>query len=109
MEPTFNEETSLDKNKFFGILFSTIIICFCFLLFGILNYNNFVNLQNFPKEKIGSLFNLLFVCFVVSIAYVLVLFWVKLNILQTFGIFVIMFIPGVTIVYQAMKNLKVDI
>ena len=52
MEPTFNEETSLDKNKFFGILFSTIIICCCFLLFGILNYNNFVNLQNFPKEKL---------------------------------------------------------
>ena len=109
MEPTFNEETSLDKNKFFGILFSVMIILCCFVLFGILNYNNFVNLQNFPKEKIGSLFNILFVMFVICIAYVLVLFWVKLNILQTFGIFVIMFIPGVTIVYQAMKNLKVDI
>ena len=109
MEPTFNEETSLDKNKFFGILFSGMIIGCCFLLFGILNYNNYVNLQNFPKEKIGSLFNILFVMLVVSIAYVLVLFWIKLNILQTFGIFVIMFIPGVTIVYQAMKNLKVDI
>ena len=61
MEPTFNEETSLDKNKFFGILFSVMIILCCFVLFGILNYNNFVNLQNFPKEKIGSLFNILFV------------------------------------------------
>ena len=57
----------------------------------------------------GGLFNLLFIMFVVAIAYVLILFWIKLNILQTLGIFFIMFIPGVTIVYQAMKNLNVDI
>ena len=109
MEPTFNEENQLDKNKFLGIVFSSLIIACGFLLLGILKYNNNINLDNFPKEKIGGLFNLLFVMFVIAIAYVLILFWIKLNILQTFGIFVIMFIPGVTIVYQAMKNLKVDI
>ena len=109
MEPTFNEENQLDKNKFLGIVFSSLIIACGFLLLGILKYNNNINLDNFPKEKIGGLFNLLFVMFVIAIAYVLILFWIKLNILQTFGIFVIMFIPGVTIVYQAMKNLNVEV
>ena len=109
MEPTFNEENKLDKNKFLGIVFSSLIIGCGILLLGILKYNNNINLDNKKKKKIGGLFNLLFVMFVVAVAYVLILFWVKLNILQTFGIFVIMFIPGVTIVYQAMKNLKVDI
>ena len=109
MEPTFNEENSLDKNKFFGIIFTSLIIGCGILLLGILKYNNYINLDNFPKEKMGGLFNLLFIMFVVAIAYVLILFWIKLNILQTLGIFVIMFIPGVTIVYQAMKNLNVDI
>jgi hypothetical protein len=109
MEPTFNEENSLDKNKFFGIIFTSLIIGCGILLLGILKYNNYINLDNFPKEKMGGLFNLLFIMFVVAVAYVLILFWIKLNILQTLGIFVIMFIPGVTIVYQAMKNLNVDI
>ena len=109
MEPTFNEENKLDKNKFLGIVFSSLIIGCGILLLGILKYNNNINLDNFPKEKIGGLFNLLFVMFVVAVAYVLILFWVKLNILQTFGIFVIMFIPGVTIVYQAMKNLNIEV
>ena len=109
MEPTFNPENSLDKNKVFGILFSCLIVVSCFILFGVLNYNDFINLGNFPKEKVGGLFNFLFIMLVILIAYVLVLFWVKLNILQTFGIFVFLFIPGVTIVYQAMKNLKVEI
>ncbi len=109
MEPTFTPENSLDKNKVFGILFSCLIAVSCFILFGVLNYNDFINLGNFPKEKVGGLFNFLFIMLVILIAYILVLFWVKLNILQTFGIFVFLFIPGVTIVYQAMKNLKVEI
>ena len=52
---------------------------------------------------------MLFIILVLVIAYILVLFWMKLNILQTFGIFVVMFIPGVSIVYQAMKNLNIEI
>ena len=109
MEPTFNPENTLEKNKFLGVVFTGIIIFCFFVLFGLLNYNNYINFGNFPKEKMGGIFNMLFIIFVLAIAYIFVLFWMKLNILQTFGIFVIMFIPGVTIVYQAMKNLNVEI
>ncbi len=109
MEPTFNPENTLEKNKFLGVVFTGIIIFCFFVLFGLLNYNDYINLGNFPKEKMGGIFNMLFIIFVLAIAYIFVLFWMKLNILQTFGIFVVMFIPGVTIVYQAMKNLNVEI
>jgi hypothetical protein len=109
MEPTFNPENTLEKNKFLGVVFTAIIIFCFFVLFGLLNYNDYINFGNFPKEKMGGIFNMLFIILVLVIAYILVLFWMKLNILQTFGIFVVMFIPGVSIVYQAMKNLNIEI
>ena len=109
MEPTFTEqELSLDKNYVCSIIFSCVIFGTCFGLLMILKASN-VNVKNFPKGKSAQLYSLLFVLLMFVFVYVLVLFWIKLNILQTLGLFTMMAIPGAITVYKAMKNIKIDI
>lgn len=109
MEPTFTEqEQSLNKNYVCSIIFSGVIFATCFGLLLVLKASN-VNVKNFPKAKSSQLYSLLFILLMFVFVYVLVLFWVKLNILQTLGLFTMMAIPGAITVYKAMKNIKIDI
>ena len=108
MEPTFTQEVSLHKNFGFSMIFCGIIIALIIALFAVLNKSG-VNMDNFPRGYTGKLYNVFFILLMLLFAYVLVFFWLKLNILQTLGIFTMLFIPGGITLYKAMKNVKIDI
>lgn len=108
MEPTFSPDTNRQKNQFLGIVFSVIILGFTVILIYVVLKSK-SNIANFPKAPFGSLMNLLFVTLLGLIAYILFLFWVKLNILETMFIFVLMVIPATFIIYKALKNHEIEI
>ena len=108
MEPTFNPEQSLNKNYLFSMIFCGCILFVCFGLLVTLKTVG-VNVNNFPQGHLAKLYSVGFVVLLSLYVYIIALFWVKLNILQTLGIFAVVFIPGAFIVYKAMKNLKIEI
>jgi hypothetical protein len=100
----------VSKNEHFviGCIASVIILMLtCCLLITLINNN--ANVKAFPTDKVGALFNLLFIGVLGLITLILYLFWVKLNILQTLKIFVIIFFPCAIIVYQSLKTHKIDV
>ena len=108
MEPTFSPEVQREKNLIVASVFSLIILGITLLLIIILVKSG-SNLNNFPKGSFASLMNILFIAVLITVAYVLFLFWTKLNILQTMFFFVVMFIPASFIVYKALKNHQIEI
>ena len=106
MLPTFSSETSLNKSPIASLFFSTLIGLTGFGLITVLTSLKY-NVSNFGGSS--YFYSLLFIVFTLLLCYIIFLFWIKLNILQTLGIFVLLFIPWVIIVYQAMKNIKIDI
>ena len=108
MEPTFSPEQSRSKNQTIGVLFSGIIFGLTFLLLIVLVKSK-SNVDNFPKSVFGSMMNILFIGVLGTVAYILFLFWVKYNILQTMKFFVFMAIPVCFIVYKALKNHRIEI
>ena len=108
MEPTFSPEPKREKNLLIGSIFSFIILGLTFMLIIILIKSD-SNVNNFPKSSFGFLMNLLFIGVLVTVAYILFLFWVKFNILQTMFFFVVMTIPASFIVYKALKNHRIEI
>ena len=106
MLPTFSSETSLNKSPIASLVFSALIGLTGFGLITVLTSLKY-NVSNFGGSS--YFYSLLFIVFTLLLCYIMFLFWIKLNILQTLGIFVLLFIPGVIIVYQAMKNTKIDI
>lgn len=108
MEPTFSPEQSRSKNQGVGVVFSGVILGLTGGLIIVLIKSK-SNVDNFPKGVYGSMMNILFIGVLGSVCYVLFLFWVKLNILQTMKLFVFMAIPAVIIVYQALKNHRIEV
>ena len=108
MEPTFTPEVKREKNLVIASIFSIFILILTVLLFIVLIKSE-SNVNNFPKDSFGFLMNVLFIGVLGIVAYVLFLFWTKLNILQTMFFFVIFFIPASFIVYKALKNHKIEI
>ena len=108
MEPTFSPEPKREKNLLIGSIFSLIIFVLTFILIIVLIKSD-SNVNNFPKSSFGFLMNILFIGVLGTVAYILFLFWVKFNILQTMFFFVIMFIPASFIVYKALKNHQIEI
>ena len=108
MEPTFTPEVKREKNLVVASIFSIFILILTVLLFIVLIKSE-SNVNNFPKDSFGFLMNVLFIGVLGIVAYVLFLFWTKLNILQTMFFFVIFFIPASFIVYKALKNHKIEI
>lgn len=108
MEPTFTPEVKREKNLVIASIFSIFILILTVLLFVVLIKSE-SNVNNFPKDSFGFLMNVLFIGVLGIVAYVLFLFWTKLNILQTMFFFVIFFIPASFIVYKALKNHKIEI
>ena len=108
MEPTFTPEVKREKNLVIASIFSICILILTVLLFVVLIKSE-SNVNNFPKDSFGFLMNVLFIGVLGIVAYVLFLFWTKLNILQTMFFFVIFFIPASFIVYKALKNHKIEI
>ena len=97
MEPTFTPEVKREKNLVIASVFSVIILILTLLLFVVLIKSE-SNINNFPKDSFGFMMNVLFIGVLGVVAYVLFLFWTKLNILQTMFFFVIFFIPASFIV-----------
>ena len=108
MEPTFTPEVKREKNLVIASIFSIFILILTVLLFVVLIKSE-SNVNNFPKDSFGFLMNVLFIGVLGIVAYVLFLFWTKLNILQTMFFFVIFFVPASFIVYKALKNHKIEI
>ena len=108
MEPTFSPEVKREKNMIVASIFSFIILILTFFLFIVLVKSD-SNMKNFPKSSFAFMMNVLFIGVLVSVTYILFLFWTKYNILQTMFFFVIMFIPASFIVYKALKNHKIEI
>ena len=108
MEPTFSPEPKREKNLLIGSIFSFIIFGLTFMLIIVLIKSD-SNVNNFPKSSFGFVMNLLFIGVLGTVAYILFLFWVKYNILQTMFFFVVMSIPACFIVYKALKNHRIEI
>ena len=80
MEPTFTPEVKREKNLVVASIFSIFILILTVLLFVVLIKSE-SNVNNFPKDSFGFLMNVLFIGVLGIVAYVLFLFWTKLNIL----------------------------
>ncbi len=108
MIPSQPQLISKNEHYVIGCIASVVIVILTFILLITLKKNN-ANVSAFPTDKIGALFNLLFIGVLGLISFILYLFWVKLNILQTLKIFVIIFFPCAIIVYQSLKTHKIDV
>ncbi len=108
MEPTFRPEPPRDKNLVIASVFSLVILGITGMLIIVL-FRTKSNVMNFPKNSYGGIMNILFVLILFGFAYILMLFWVNLNILETMFIFVVMFIPAGFITYKALKNHQIEI
>lgn len=83
------------------------IVTFYYLIF-LRNFN--VNIENFSKgKKTQTLFYILFILFILMTAYVLVLFFVKLNIVQTLFVLGVISIPGLIITYKALSSITIEV
>ena len=68
------------------------------------------NIGNFGKgAKTNIIFAMLFVMFIFLVAYVLVLFFLQLNLVQTLFIFGIIGLPGVIITFKALSSITIDV
>ena len=85
------------------------IICILTILLIIVLIKSDSNIRNFPRSSFASLMNMLFVCILFVIAYILFLFWTKYNILQIMFCFVVICLPVSFIVYKALKNHQIEI
>ncbi len=109
MEPTFSPETNRAKNQTIGVIFSMIILGLTVGLCMVLIRSK-SNVENFPKVfNFGTLMNLLFVTLLGVVAFILFMFWVKWNILQTMFYFVVLLLPASFIIYKALKNHQIEI
>ena len=108
MEPTFTPEVKREKNMTIATIFSG-IICILTILLIIVLIKSDSNIRNFPRSSFASLMNMLFVCILFVIAYILFLFWTKYNILQIMFCFVVICLPVSFIVYKALKNHQIEI
>ena len=82
MIPSQPQLISKNEHYVIGCIASVVIVILTFILLITLKKNN-ANVSAFPTDKIGALFNLLFIGVLGLISFILYLFWVKLNILQT--------------------------
>ena len=108
MEPTFSPEVKREKNMTIATVFSGFICILTILLIVVLVKSD-SNIRNFPRSSFASLMNMLFVCILFIIAYILFLFWTKYNILQIMFCFVVICLPVSFIVYKALKNHQIEI
>jgi hypothetical protein len=108
MEPTFSPEVKREKNMTIATVFSGFICILTILLIVVLVKSD-SNIRNFPRSSFASLMNMLFVCILFIIAYILFLFWTKYNILQIMFCFVVISLPVCFIVYKALKNHQIEI
>jgi hypothetical protein len=65
------------------------------------------NIDNLGKTN--YIFSVLFILFIFLVAYVLVIFFLKLNIVQTLFIFGVLTVPGLIISYKALSSINIDI
>jgi len=83
------------------------LVTFYYLIF-LRNFNG--NIENFSKgKKTQTLFYILFILFILMTAYVLVLFFIKLNIIQTLFVLGIISIPGLIITYKALSLITIEV
>jgi hypothetical protein len=108
MEPTFSPEVKREKNMTIATVFSGFICILTILLIVVLVKSD-SNIRNYPRSSFASLMNMLFVCILFIIAYILFLFWTKYNILQIMFCFVVICLPVSFIVYKALKNHQIEI
>jgi len=86
-------------------------------IFGIVTFYYFIflrsfnaNIENFSKgKKSETIFSILFILFILMSAYILVLFFIKLNIIQTLFILGIISVPGVIITYKALSKITIEV
>jgi hypothetical protein len=65
------------------------------------------NIDNLGKTNL--IFSVLFIMFIFLVAYVLVIFFLQLNIVQTLFIFGILSVPGLIITYKALSSINIDV
>lgn len=68
-----------------------------------------INVNSLPKEFPKSLYSFLLVLVIIGYAYLLFIFWVKINIIQTLLVIFACAIPCSFIFYKALKNIKIEI
>lgn len=68
------------------------------------------NLELFPREtKTGTLFSMGFVVFLLLVAYMMILFFLKLNIIQTLIGLGMIGVPGGFVLYYALKKHTIQV
>jgi len=110
MDTTFEPEESPTKNILSSMIFSVITLAITAYYFLLIKKSK-GNIDNFPhsKKKSSFIFNLLFIIFIFLAAYIMVLFYLKLNIIQTLLCLIALAIPGSFIVFNALKHIKIEV
>jgi hypothetical protein len=85
------------------------LVTFYFLIYLKSIKANIGNFGKGGKTFAPFLFAMLFVMFIFLVAYVLVLFFLQLNLVQTLFIFGIVGLPGVIITYKALSSITIDV
>lgn len=65
------------------------------------------NIDNLGKTNM--MFSVLFIMFIFLVAYILVIFFLQLNLVQTLFIFGVLMIPGLIICYKALSSINIDV
>ena len=72
--------------------------------------SNGMNFRNFPRvDKSLQIISFLFVFIVIFYAYLLFLFWIKLNIIQTIFILIVTSVPASIVVFKIITNVEIEI
>lgn len=78
------------------------------LAFLVILGNLQVNFSRFPDTARGSFFSFLFILVILGYFGILVLFWVKINLIQTLAILTVVIIPTILIGNEAFNALKFE-
>jgi len=97
------------KTSLAAPIFSVIIILVTLIYMKYLKSNG-MNFRNFPRvDKSLQIISFLFVFIVIFYAYLLFLFWIKLNIIQTIFILIVTSVPASIVVFKIITNVEIEI
>ena len=72
--------------------------------------SNGINFENFPRaDKSLQIISFLFVFIVIFYAYLLFLFWIRLNIVQTIFILIVTSVPASIVVFKTITTVEIEI
>lgn len=108
MLPTFTQELKLKSNIVFSSTFCGLIIISFFILLYVIKVVG-ANTNKFPSESKKAFYSCLFIILLLFFGLLMIMFWIKLNLVQILTIFGLIFLPSIFIIYNSMKSIKIEV